>query len=95
MGNADNKLRNLGFLLTERNDECGYWLYNNENCDQHVEIDFDSEDWFVYSRAISTHEPMALTYNELKAFMEKIEELKNTLGDVKCLYNYETTKLKR
>lgn len=90
MSNADNKLQSLGFVLTNYSDECGYRVYENECEDHQVEIDFDGEDWLVQSSTISTHddwyghpytEPMGLTCEELKAFMEKIEELKRVFGD--------------
>ena len=83
--NADGRLQELGFALIECNDVAGYWVYENGESDQHVEINFDGEDWFVGSKSITTqndwvgcpyHEHMALRYDEMKAFMDKVEELK-------------------
>lgn len=99
MSNVDNKLQELGFVLTDHDDMAGYWVYENEESDQRVDISFNSEHWLVASGTISTHddwygnpqnEPMGLTYEELKVFMEKIEELKQVFGDA---YAYTITRL--
>lgn len=85
MSNVDNKLLKLGFVSVIDNNKCGSWVYENMGDDQHVDIDFDGENWFVHSSSISTqkdwygndyHEPVALSYEDMKAFMDKIEELK-------------------
>lgn len=82
---ADNKLKELGFELKCNDSTCGYWTYENVNDDQRVDITYDGEDWFINSETISTERdwfgneqsrPIGLKYEEVKAFMELIDELK-------------------
>lgn len=51
-----------------------------------MELDYNGEEWFIHSGSISKikdydgveiREPMGMKYDECKAFLEKIEELKN------------------
>lgn len=85
MNNTDNKIQELGFTLVKYDDKIGFWLYENIKDDQRVEINFDGDDWYIHSKTISTlknfmgdryHECLALRYDEMKVFMNKIEELK-------------------
>ena len=82
---ADERLEELGFKLKSYSEEIGSWVYENTYDDHRVEICDDGDEYVIHSQSISTYKdwmgescplPMGLKYNEIKAFMDKIEELK-------------------
>lgn len=84
---ADERLRQLGFMLIEKDNRVGYLVYENPDDDHHVELDYDGEEWFIHSGSMSKikdydgveiREPMGMKYEECEAFLGKIDELKST-----------------
>lgn len=84
---ADERLMQLGFVLIEQDNQVGYLVYENPDDDHHVELDYNGEEWFIHSGSMSEikdydgvgiREPMGMKYEECKAFLDKIDELKST-----------------
>ena len=85
MTEVDKRIEELGFKLTDENMKFGYIVYENEAADQRVELNYNGEIWLIYSASKSMHddfygdqirEPRGMTYEECKAFLDNIEELK-------------------
>lgn len=83
---VDERLKQLGFVLIKQDDLFGYLVYENPVDDHCVELDYNGEEWFVHSGSMSKikdyygveiREPMGMTYEECKAFLDKIDELKS------------------
>ena len=83
---ADDRLKQLGFVLIKQDDLVGYLAYENPDDDHHVELDYDGEKWFIRSGSMSKikdydgveiREPMGMKYEECKAFLDKIDEMKS------------------
>lgn len=83
---ADEMLMEIGFVLMEQDDLVGYLVYENPDDDHHVELDYDGEQWFIRSGSMSKikdyygveiREPMGMTYEECKAFLDKIDEIRS------------------
>lgn len=85
MSKANERLKELGFVMVGDDPQIGAWVYMNVEDDHKVEICWDGNDWVIHSKTISTnagyHDPMGLLLDEVKAFMEKVEELKTIVGD--------------
>lgn len=84
---ADERLKQLGFVLIEQDDLVGCLIYENPDDDHYVELDYSGEEWFIYSGSMSKikdydgveiREPMGMKYEECKAFLDKIDEMKPT-----------------
>lgn len=83
---ADEKLKQLGFVLIKQDNLVGYLVYENPDDDHCVELDFDGKEWFIHSGSMSKiqdyygveiREPMGIKYEECKAFLDKIDEMKS------------------
>lgn len=83
---ADERLTELGFVLMEQDDLVGYLVYENPDDDHRVELDYDGEQWFIHSGSMSKikdydgveiREPMGMTYEECKAILDKIDEMRS------------------
>ena len=83
---ADEQLKQLGFSLIAQDDLVGYLVYENPDDDHHMELDYDGEEWFIHSGSMSKikdydgveiREPMGMKYEECKAFLDKIDEMKS------------------
>ena len=83
---ADERLTELWFVLMEQDDLVGYLVYENPDDDHHVELDYDGKEWFIHSGSMSKikdyygveiREPMGMTYEECKAFLDKIDEMRS------------------
>lgn len=83
---ADERLKQLGFVLIKQDDLVGYLVYENPDDDHCVELDYNGEGWFIHSGSMSKikdydgveiREPMGMSYEECKAFLDKIDEMKS------------------
>ena len=83
---VDERLTELGFVLMEQDDLVGYLVYENPDDDHHVELDYDGKEWFRHSGSMSKikdydgveiREPMGMTYEECKAFLDKIDGMRS------------------
>lgn len=77
---VDEKIKELGFELIEQNDEFGYLKYENEEEEHCVVIYFSDSQYFIGSHTTyggEYNEPVAMTYDECKAFLDKIDEMKS------------------
>lgn len=81
---ADKALDWLGFKLVKEDYKCGIWIYEHEEEDHRVELNFDSVQWTIHSTTISEtldfehgfhREEVGLTYDEYHKFLLKIQEL--------------------
>ena len=83
---ADEKLKTLGFELVAQYDTVGTLIYENKEDDQRVELNYDGDDWLIHSYTISEYtdwygnlfnRPIGMKYEECKAFLDKIDEMKD------------------
>lgn len=83
---VDERIKDLGFELVEQDNLVCYLVYENKKDDHKVEIDFNGEEFFLHSGSLYeskdwygniTHEPMGMTYEECKAFLDKIDEMRS------------------
>lgn len=83
---VDDRLKELGFELISHHDHIRSFTYENKEADQRVTIEYvGGGDWIIHSKTISEdkdwygnlfHSPVGMTYEECKAFLDKIDELK-------------------
>ena len=87
MTEVDKRIEELGFKIDEIDDVCGYITYYKKEDDQRVELYFTDDKWLILSESLSPYcgeycdihrEPLGMTYEECKAFLDKIDELKET-----------------
>ena len=85
MTTVDERLKELGFELIKQDDACGIAIYEKVDDDHRVELNDCGEEFFIHSTTISEdyddfgqlfRRPMGMSYDECKAFLDKIEELK-------------------